>query len=209
MTKQKGEIEKKKVCEKETINAQNHFTMAELQNVNPVVLDSNSLPIREAVRDDPFEAIYKTYRQTHGLENDNDDSGCLNSKDAEPIDEQEIYDLLSTISDPEHPLTLAQLAVVSLHDIEIIPGPIYKTVRVKIRPTVNHCSMATLIGLCIRVRLERSLPSSYRIDINVKEGSHQSENQVNKQLNDKERVAAACENTQLMSVLAGMMETCK
>ncbi|KHC31283.1 hypothetical protein MGQ_05163 [Candida albicans P76067] len=39
--------------------------------------------------------------------------------DFDPIDEQEIFDLIATISDPEHPLTLAQLAVVNLSDIKI------------------------------------------------------------------------------------------
>jgi hypothetical protein len=33
-----------------------------------------------------------------------------------------------------------------------------------------------LIGLCIRVRLLRSLPDRFKIDIFVKPGSHQSEN---------------------------------
>lgn len=67
-------------------------------------------------------------------------------------------------------------------------------------------------GLSLRVRLLRSLPERFKVDIKVKEGTHQSENAgqplsvatlicrsrpdrhsvapaVNKQLNDKERVA--------------------
>ena len=35
--------------------------------------------------------------------------------------------------------------------------------------------MATLIGLCIRVRLLRSLPERFKVDISVKKGTHQSE----------------------------------
>jgi len=68
--------------------------------------------------------------------------------------------------------------------------------------------MATLIGLCIRVRLERALPQRFRVDIRVRKGTHQSESQVNKQLNDKERVAAAVENEALLGVLNGMLSTC-
>lgn len=30
-------------------------------------------------------------------------------------------------------------------------------------PTVQHCSMATLIGLCIRVKLLRSLPPRFKV----------------------------------------------
>lgn len=61
--------------------------------------------------------------------------------------------------------------------------------------------MATLIGLCIRVRLLRSLPERFKVDIAVRAGTHQSEQAVNKQLQDKERVAAALENTHLLEVV--------
>ena len=50
------------------------------------------------------------------------------------------------------------------------------SVKVVFTPTIPHCSMATLIGLCIRVRLLRSLPDRFKVDIRVKEGSHESEN---------------------------------
>lgn len=82
-------------------------------------------------------------------------------------------------------------------------------VLVKITPTINHCSLATVIGLGIRVRLERALPPNYRVDVVIKEGSHQQDDQVNKQLADKERVAAAMENDTLKAVIGRMLlETC-
>jgi metal-sulfur cluster biosynthetic enzyme len=89
-------------------------------------------------------------------------------------------DLVSTISDPEHPLTLSQLAVVQLPHITVKddPSSSISSVLVEITPTIPHCSMATLIGLCIRVRLERALPQRFRVDIKVRKGTHQSENQV-------------------------------
>ncbi|KAL3230521.1 hypothetical protein RNJ44_00970 [Nakaseomyces bracarensis] len=134
------------------------------------------------------------------------------AEDFDPVDEQEIYDLIAYIQDPEHPLTLAQLSIVNLPDIKVIdsgnPNDIAEVI-IKITPTITHCSLATLIGLGIRVRLERSLPPRFRFTIMVKEGTHNSENQVNKQLNDKERVAAACENEQLLSVVSKMLLTCK
>jgi hypothetical protein len=61
--------------------------------------------------------------------------------------------------------------------------------------------MATLIGLCIRVKLLRSLPTRFKVDIKITEGAHNSEHAVNKQLNDKERVAAALENAHLLDVV--------
>jgi hypothetical protein len=61
--------------------------------------------------------------------------------------------------------------------------------------------MATLIGLCIRVKLLRVLPPRFKIDIRLAPGSHASEPAVNKQLNDKERVAAALENPNLLAMV--------
>lgn len=124
-------------------------------------------------------------------------------------------DLISTISDPEHPLSLGQLAVVNLPDIHITPSPsagadpnTLTRVLVEITPTITHCSLATVIGLGVRVRLEQALPPNYRVDIVIKEGTHSQDDQVNKQLADKERVAAALENDTLRGVLDKMLETC-
>jgi metal-sulfur cluster biosynthetic enzyme len=96
------------------------------------------------------------------------------------IDPDLFTDLLSTISDPEHPLSLSQLAVVQLPHITVKDDPTLpmSSVLVEITPTIPHCSMATLIGLCIRVRLERALPQRFRVDIRVRPGTHQSESQV-------------------------------
>lgn len=123
-------------------------------------------------------------------------------------------DLVSTISDPEHPISLGSLAVVSLPDIAIAPSlpanpssPL-RTVTVLITPTITHCSLATVIGLGVRVRLEQSLPSRFRVDVRIKEGTHSTAEEVNKQLADKERVAAALENGTLMGVIGKMLETC-
>lgn len=101
-----------------------------------------------------------------------------------------MLDLIRAIYDPEHPNTLEELRVVSAP--QIIIGPNH--VKVEFTPTVPHCGMSTLIGatsssticslfgrlhirlgLCIRVRLLRSLPERFKVDIFVKPGSHQSE----------------------------------
>ena len=59
--------------------------------------------------------------------------------------------------------------------------------------------MATLIGLMIRVKLIRSLPEYFKIDVYIAPGAHEQEVETNKQLNDKERVMAALENPNLLS----------
>lgn len=60
----------------------------------------------------------------------------------------------------------------------------------------------------MRVRLEQALPARFRVDVRIKEGTHSTAEQVNKQLGDKERVAAALENGTLMGVLRKMLEGC-
>lgn len=72
-------------------------------------------------------------------------------------------DLVKNINDPEHPLTLEQLNVVQLGHIEANDAKSY--VSVYFTPTIPHCSMATLIGLSIRVRLLRALPERFKVSL--------------------------------------------
>uniref|UniRef100_G3PDY9 Cytosolic iron-sulfur assembly component 2B n=1 Tax=Gasterosteus aculeatus aculeatus TaxID=481459 RepID=G3PDY9_GASAC len=116
----------------------------------------------------------------------------------DPIDDREIFDIRA-INDPEHPLSLEELNVVEqvrvqVNDEESIVG-------IEFTPTIPHCSMATLIGLSIKVKLLRSLPDRFKIDVHITPGTHASEEAVNKQLADKERVAAALENSSLLEVV--------
>ena len=95
-------------------------------------------------------------------------------------------DLIRSITDPEHPHTLENLLVVSQGQVNISKD----LVNVEFTPTVPHCGAATIIGksdgpnsslinittgLCIRVRLLRSLPDRFKVDITIKPGTHQSE----------------------------------
>ena len=114
----------------------------------------------------------------------------------DPIDPQEVFDHIKDINDPEHPYSLEQLDVVSQTRVHV--DDVSNRICVSFTPTVPHCSMATLIGLSIRVKLLRVLPRRMKIDISISPGSHSSELAVNKQLNDKERVAAALENANLL-----------
>lgn len=202
-------------------------------NANPTIIDVSDLPTRlekESKKGSGEELVAQIVSlsllpksaklsataassQVPDLVSDSGSEDDEEEEEEDPVDAQEIFDLISSISDPEHPLTLAQLAVVNLADIYVPDHQADKTkiceIVIKITPTITHCSLATLIGLGIRVRLERCLPPRFRIKILIKEGTHQSENQVNKQLNDKERVAAACENDQLLTVILQMLSSCK
>ena len=198
--------------------------MEDGKNANPLILNPSDLPTRKrrtshhekSIVSDIFpqpsfadqDLLYRDSSPSSIEESDSD-------TDFEPIDEQEIYDLIATMSDPEHPITLGALAVLSLPDISIKPtipsrpSSNLRTVTVLVTPTIQHCSLATVIGLGVRVRLEESLPPRFRVDVKIKEGTHSTADEVNKQLADKERVAAALWNPTLQSFIKKMMETCE
>ncbi|KAK6630173.1 MIP18 protein galla-1 [Polyplax serrata] len=120
---------------------------------------------------------------------------------------ESIYDLIKNIKDPEKPSTLEDLLVVSEEGIQVLNNSNTsnsKFVVIEFNPTVPHCSLATLIGLCIRVKIQRCLPQQVKLDIFIKKGAHETEDEINKQINDKERIAAAMENPNLRQIV----ETC-
>ncbi|XP_019053824.1 PREDICTED: protein AE7 isoform X2 [Nelumbo nucifera] len=119
-----------------------------LINANPVVYERKERRVRTA----PFSA---------------------DEYAVEPIDQQEIFDHIRDIKDPEHPYSLEELKVVTEDAIEVDDK--HSHVRVTFTPTVEHCSMATVIGLCLRVKLMRSLPSRYKVDIRIAPGTHATE----------------------------------
>ncbi|XP_062923317.1 cytosolic iron-sulfur assembly component 2B [Mobula hypostoma] len=120
-------------------------------------------------------------------------------RQAELIDGREVFDLIRSINDPEHPLSLEELNVVEQVRVNVVDQE--NSVSVAFTPTIPHCSMATLIGLSIKVKLLRSLPARFKVDVHITPGTHASEHAVNKQLADKERVAAALENSHLLEVV--------
>ncbi|XP_077585785.1 cytosolic iron-sulfur assembly component 2B [Stigmatopora nigra] len=123
----------------------------------------------------------------------------------DPIDDREIFDLIRSINDPEHPLSLEELNVVEQVRVKVNDAD--SNVDVEFTPTIPHCSMVTLIGLSIKVKLLRSLPDRFKIDVHITPGTHASEEAVNKQLADKERVAAALENSSLLEVVNQCLST--
>ncbi|KAH7927069.1 DUF59-domain-containing protein [Leucogyrophana mollusca] len=165
----------------------------EIFNPNPTVFALS----KRSGRKSKFETGRSLWIDNEGPLEQTDDS------EVESIDQDEIFDLIRSIADPEHPNSLEELRVVSAEQIDVGQNH----VTIEFTPTVPHCGMSTLIGLSIRVRLLRSLPQRFKVDIKVKPGSHQSELAVNKQLNDKERVAAALENPALVETLEKCLET--
>lgn len=123
---------------------------------------------------------------------------------ADPVDALEVYHLLRTIKDPEHPNTLEQLRVIQPDHIVVDEAK--NLLKIRFTPTVPHCSMTTLIGLCIVVKLQRCMPARFKIDVTVSPGTHEQEAAVNKQLRDKERIAAALEKEGLLRAVESCLE---
>lgn len=131
---------------------------------------------------------------------ENDDNGGLKQM------RELVYDLIRGIIDPEKPETLEELNVVSEEDIFVCRLDKDYLIKVVFVPTVPHCSLASLIGLSIRTKLETSIPDKFKLDIFIKEGTHETADDINKQINDKERIAAAMENPNLQRIVNQCLE---
>lgn len=134
----------------------------------------------------------------------------------EEVNTATVFELIRNIVDPEHPYTLEQLNVVSKEDIEIgavedeeiicRKGLPIKYVKVTFTPTVPHCSMAGLIGLCIKAQLDKYI-GKYWNRVYIKENTHANYIALNKQFNDKDRVTAALENENIIDSLISNLPT--
>ncbi|KAH9711452.1 FeS assembly P domain-containing protein [Citrus sinensis] len=110
-------------------------------------------------------------------------------------------------SDDCHPYSLEQLSVLSEESITVDEK--LGRILITFTPTIQHCSMAAVIGLCLRVKLKEFFPPHFKLDIKVAPGSHADEESVNKQLNDKERIAAALENPNLRQLVDECLYSCE
>jgi metal-sulfur cluster biosynthetic enzyme len=149
----------------------------ELQNPNPIIFKPNKFD------------NFNQQRLAEEMEADIYD----------PVDQYEIFDIIKTINDPEHPLTLEQLNIVSPKNIIINTDK--NNIKVYFTPTIPSCSMSTLIGLMIKVKLLNSVSNKYKVDVYVEPGKHYTEEAINRQLNDKERVYAALESEHLKKMV--------
>ncbi|KAL0805365.1 hypothetical protein Bca101_097856 [Brassica carinata] len=93
------------------------------------------------------------------------------------LDPLDIYDILLTstkyvrdIRDPEHPYSLEQLSALSEDSITL--NDKLNRVLITFTPTIQHCSMSTIIGLRLRAKLKECLPLHYKVDTKVSPGSH-------------------------------------
>ncbi|SIO73687.1 MIP18 family protein At1g68310 [Babesia microti strain RI] len=127
------------------------------------------------------------------------ESFTRNDSNYDHVDIYEVFDLIRDIKDPEHPYSIECLKIVDLESVKVETNP--HAIRVTYRPTIPHCSQATLIGLMIYMKIRQNVPMNYKIFVQIEKGYHDSEEAINKQLADKERVSAALENPNLMNMI--------
>ena len=105
------------------------------------------------------------------------------------------------------------------------PNPLNPTsvpyIEIEWVPTVPNCHLAMTIALCIKTKLSKELPqldkqiaqatgkpsnlSNSKIDVLVQDGKHDTKAEIDKQVNDKERVLAAMENPAVVSAIEDLI----
>ncbi len=98
---------------------------------------------------------------------------------------EEVLDVLRKVNDPEHPVSVLDLDIVTENDIEIADD----TVKVQFAPTVPFCPMGGAIGIIIKHALEKEL--DIEAEVSVKPGSHVQEELLNQTLNNPDRYQEA------------------
>ena len=87
--------------------------------------------------------------------------------------EEIVFDIISTIKDPEFPSTLAELNIVDEDWVtsDTINGVAYITIEWQ--PTIPKCSLALNIGLSMRYKLLKEMSGHPKINLFIKEGTHE------------------------------------
>jgi metal-sulfur cluster biosynthetic enzyme len=123
---------------------------------------------------------------------------------------EEAYEIIRNIRDPEFPQTLEELDVVDPSDLFLTVNEERKRVEVKViwTPTTPSCGLAMNIALCIHAKLRRDFSQRewLKVEVKVAEGRHDKGAEIDKQVNDKERVAAALENDVVMQVIETLIK---
>jgi len=119
----------------------------------------------------------------------------------------EVYECIRSIRDPERPYTLEQLDVFSMKDIVIEEKFGKKSLTVYWKPPPPICAYTVHIGLAMRVKLLREIKDikKMKVTILVREGNPKQKKALDKQLNDKERIASAMENVEVMDFLESLI----
>ena len=114
------------------------------------------------------------------------------------MDKSEVLAVLQKVNDPEHPVSVVDMEIVTEDDIKI--GS--EKVDVEFTPTVPFCPMGGAIGVIIKYALEKEL--GVPAQVRVKAGKHVQEKALNETLGDPDRY----EEAKAKFLEAGLMEHC-
>ena len=118
------------------------------------------------------------------------------------IDKYEVFEIIRNITDPEHPYNLEELNIISLEDI--IVDNENRLIAVYFTPTIDNCGFASLIGLSIKKKLLNFISPKYNIDVLIKEPKSDNDKNLNKQMNDKERLEASNLNKDIVGLYSAV-----
>jgi metal-sulfur cluster biosynthetic enzyme len=95
------------------------------------------------------------------------------------MDKATILKRFQTVYDPEHPVSILDLKIVTEDDVSINDN----NVSVTFTPTTPFCPMGAVIGVVIKKVLQDMDPEA-NVEVKVKAGSHVREPMVNQMIND-------------------------
>ena len=114
------------------------------------------------------------------------------------MDKSEVLAVLQKVNDPEHPISVVDMDIVTEDDIKIDSD----MVEVEFTPTVPFCPMGGAIGVIIKYAIEKEL--GVTAQVRVKAGKHVQEKALNETLGDPDRY----EEAKAKFLEAGLMEHC-
>lgn len=97
------------------------------------------------------------------------------------LDKMDVLKVLERVNDPEFPVSVVELKVVTEKDIEVLPDKVV----IEFTPTTPYCPMGGAIGVVIKYALEKEL--GLPVEVKVKQGTHIQEASLNEMLGDPEK----------------------
>ena len=117
------------------------------------------------------------------------------------MDRQTILNHLRNVLDPEHPINIVDLNIVTEDDITITNGGI----TIKFKPTSPFCPMGAVIGLVIKKAIIDA--TGKKVKVVVRKGTHVREDYVNNLINDEENYDTTIKKLEQSGLLARCLLT--
>ncbi|MHA1606208.1 MAG: iron-sulfur cluster assembly protein [Candidatus Freyarchaeota archaeon] len=114
------------------------------------------------------------------------------------VDKEEVMRILKKLNDPEYPMSIVDMGIVTEDDVSIEEDK----VTITFTPTSPVCPMGSIIGVIIKKVLEDKL--GVRAEVKVRPGSHINEELINNMLNDKAKYDQVVKQLEQ----SGLLERC-